>query len=194
MSSRVFSLYFDDYGCSPVPLRLTNPNGYKCGTEQGALYVGNLCFLEIINTIHRKEVSIADNYPPLCHWHSGSVCCRVAFGTAEENAGVPTALGSGVSERETWSLSVGYLWVIRPRESGLLLPRCTWKFLHQEINLTFYREAQTGCWLFVASSFPWRLGNLEKMWPLFWELCQTESVDRYESDALDCSQCFGQIV
>lgn len=67
MSSRVFSLYFDDYGCSPVPLRLTNPNGSKCGTEQGALYVGKLCFLEMINTIHRKEVSITDNYPPLSH-------------------------------------------------------------------------------------------------------------------------------
>ena len=94
MSCRVFSLYLYDYGCSPVHLRLTDPNSSKCRTEQGALYVGNHNSLEIMNTRHREEVSITDRYPPLPHWHISPVYCRVAFGTTEEEAGVPTALDS----------------------------------------------------------------------------------------------------
>lgn len=63
-----------------------------------------------------------------------------------------------------------------------------------EINLMIYKEVQIGCWLFLVSSFPWRLGNLEKLWPLFWELCQTESVDNTCQIPVDYSQYFQQIV
>ena len=45
---------------------------------------------------------------------------------------------------------------------ALLLPRYNWKFLRWEISFTFYGGVQTWCWLFVTSTFPWWLGNLEK--------------------------------
>lgn len=51
-----------DCGCSPVPLKLANPNGSKRRAEQEALYVGSLCTLEVINTVLYKEFSITENY------------------------------------------------------------------------------------------------------------------------------------
>lgn len=43
-------------GSPSSSLKLTNPQGSKCGAEQGALYVENLCSLEIINTNTQKRV------------------------------------------------------------------------------------------------------------------------------------------
>lgn len=60
-----------------------------------------------------------------------------------------------------------YLWIVSLWESGFLLAKCTWKLLCQEINLIIYKEAQTTCWLCLISLFPWRLGNLEKLGPVF---------------------------
>lgn len=100
---------------------------FECGAEQGALYVGNLCSLEIINTNTPKRVScymviilpfLTDRAALLIvEWHleewEKTLSLQRPTSPPGLGARVTIVLGSGVSEEKTWRLSMSYLLMAR---------------------------------------------------------------------------------
>lgn len=121
----VFSIH--GYGQSQFLSQTYKPTGFECGAEQGALYVGNSCSLEIINTNTPKRVSyymviilpfLTDRAALLIvEWHleewEKTLSLQRPTSPPGLGARVTIVLGSGVSEEKTWRLSMSYLLTAR---------------------------------------------------------------------------------